>query len=70
MLGSYGQPYGALEDALVREFGLRQLGVRGGGGVDDKGLDIGHVGQEGEDFKGIYEAEGFFLAALYLKGEY
>ena len=69
VFGSYGQAYRALEDALVREFGLRKLGVRGGGGMDHEGFDIGHVGQQGEDFQGVDEFEGFCLASLNLEGK-
>ena len=43
--------------------------MRGGGGVDDQRLHIGHVRQQREDFKGVDEFERFFLAALDLEGE-
>ena len=69
VLCSDGQADGRLVDALVGEFGLRQLGVGGGGRMDDKGFDIGHVRKQGEYLQGVYEPEGLLLPALDFKCE-
>ena len=69
MLGADGEADGTLVDALVGEFGLRQLGVGGCGGMDDQRLDVGNIGQQREDLQGVYEAERFLLASLDLEGE-
>ena len=56
-------------DALVFQFGFRELGVRRRGGMDDQRFDVGDVGKQREDLQGVDEAEGLLLAALDLEGE-
>ena len=65
VLNADGQPDGAGADALVQQLRLGELGVGGGGGVDDQALHIGHVGQQGEDFQMVDELVGLLLPAFY-----
>ena len=46
MFSAYGQAYRTLIDTLVFKFRFGKLGMRGGCGVNYKGLDIGHIGKE------------------------
>ena len=70
MLGAYGEAHGAGGDALLGFLGVGELGMGGGGGVDDERLHVGHVGEQREYFQRVDEAVSLFLAPLYLKGEY
>ena len=58
VLGADGQPDGAGENSLLRLFLREQLGVGGGGWVDDQALGVGHVGQQREQLQVVDEAEG------------
>ena len=69
VLGADGEADGVLVDALVLQLGLAQLGVGGGGGVDDQRLHVSHVGQQGEDGQVVDELVGLGLAALDVEGE-
>ena len=69
VLRADGQADGGRGDTLVGQILRRQLGVGGGGGVDDQTLHVGHVGQQGEDLQVVDEAEGRLLSALDLEGE-
>ena len=67
ILGTDGQADGVLVDALVQQFLLAELAVGGGGRVDHQGLDIGYVGQQGEDFQAVDKLVRFLLLPLMLK---
>ena len=69
MLGADGKADGVLVDAHVCQLLVGQLGVGGGGGVDDQALYICHIGQQGEDLQAVDELEGLFPAALDAEGE-
>ena len=69
VLGADGEADGIGLDALVKELLGGELGMGGGGGVDDQALHVGHVGQQGEDLQTVNELVGLSLAALDLKGE-
>ena len=46
MFGTYRKTYGIRLNALLGEFFLGKLAVRGGCGVDNKALDIGNIGKQ------------------------
>ena len=69
VLYAYGEADGAGCDVLFGQFLGAHLGVCGGVGMDDEGLHIGYVGQQGEDLEGVDELPGIFLGAIYLEGE-
>ena len=69
MLGADGQTDGVLVDLLLGQLLIVQLAVGGGSRVDDQALDVGNVGQQGEDFQVVNELECFLAAALDVKGE-
>ena len=69
MLGAYGETDRCLGDALIGQLLIGELGVGGGSGVDNQGLHIRYVCQQGEDLQIIYEAVSLSLTALDLKGE-
>ena len=69
VLGADGKADGRRRDALIEKLLLGQLGVRGGRGMDDEGLDIRNVCKQRENFQMVDEAEGRLLPALDLKGE-
>ena len=69
MLRADRQADGTLEDSLVRQFGLRELGMRRRGGMDDQGLHVGHIRQEGKDFQRVDEPVGLLFSALDLERE-
>ena len=69
MFGAYGQTDGVGADALIRQLFGTELGVGGGGGVDDQTLHVGHIGQQGENLQAVDEPVSLSLAAPDLKGE-
>ena len=64
MLHTDGQANGRRGDVLLGQFFRAELGVGGGVGMDDQALDIGHVGEQGEDLQVVDETPGVFLRAL------
>ena len=69
MLGADGQADGVLVDAHILQLLGGQLGVGGGGRVDDQALHVSDVGQQREDLQVVDELKGFLLAALDVEGE-
>ena len=69
MLRADAEANGGGRDVLLLQFVGRHLRVRSRIGMDDQALDIGHVGQEGENLQFVDELPGFGLSALYLEGE-
>ena len=69
MLHTDGQANGRRGDVLLGKFFRAELRVGGGVGMDDQALDIGHVGEQGEDLEVVDETPGVFLRALDLKSE-
>ena len=69
MLGADGQPDGAGENPLLRLLLRGQLGVGGGGRVDDQALGVGYVGQQGEQLQVVQEAEGPLLSPFQVHSE-
>ena len=69
MLRADAAANGGGRDVLLLQFVGRHLRVRSRIGMDDQALDIGHVGQEGENLQFVDELSGFGLSALYLEGE-
>lgn len=69
MLRADAEANGGGRDVLLLQFVGRHLRVRSCIGMDDQALDIGHVGQEGENLQFVDELPGFGLSALYLEGE-
>ena len=69
MLDTDGQADGALLDAGVRQLLRRHLRVGRVIRMDDKALDIRHIGQQGEDLEIIDELICFVLSALDIKGK-
>ena len=64
MLGADGQPDSIGPDALIQQLLGGELGVGGGGRVDDKGFYIRHVGQKRENFQAVNKFVGFRLTAI------
>ena len=56
-------------DALVQKLLVRQLAVGRGVGMDDQGLHICHIGQQGEDSQVVDELLGGAAVSLDLKGK-
>ena len=69
VLRTNGQADGVGPDALIQQLLRAELGVGGGGGVDDQGLHVGHIGQQGEDLQAVDKLVGLGRAALDFKGE-
>ena len=69
MLGADGQADGVLVDAHILQLLGGQLGVGGGGRVDDQALHVSDVGQQREDLQVVDELKGFLLAALDVEGK-
>ena len=63
------QPDGAGRNPLICQFLFGQLGMRCGCRMNDQTLDIGNIGQQGEDLQRIDELPGFLLSSLDLKCE-
>ena len=58
-----------LEYIRISQFFFCQLTVGGGGRMDDKTFDIGHVGQQRENFQTVDKPESFCSPAFYPEGE-
>ena len=69
VLGLNGQADGVGLNALIQQLLRRELGVGGGGGVDDQGLYVGYVGQQGKDLQAVDEPVDLFLPAPDLESE-
>ena len=69
MLRADAEANGGGRDVLLLQFVGRHLRVRSRIGMDDQALDIGHVGQKGENLQFVDELPGFGLSALDLEGE-
>ena len=69
MFGSDGKSDRALINVLLRQFPLGQLGMRGGGGMNDQRFHVRDVCKQREDFKCVDERVRFLLPALDVKGE-
>ena len=69
VLGADAESHGTRRDVLGGEFVGRHLRMRGGVGMDDETLDVGHVGEEGENVKVVDEAPCGLLSAVNLEGE-
>ena len=69
MLRADGKADGALGDALVKELFFGELGVGGGGRMNDQTLHVGNIGQQGEDLQAVDEAERRLFSAGNLKCE-
>ena len=69
VLGSDGQTDGIRVDVLILELFCRELGVGGGGRVNDQALHIGDVCQQRENFQRVDESVRFFYASLDIERE-
>ena len=69
MLRADAEANGGGRDVLLLQFVGRHLRVRSCIGMDDQALDIGHVGQEGENLQFVDELPRLGLSALDLEGE-
>ena len=70
MLGPDGEPDCTLVDSLVGQLRLCKLGMSGRGRMDDKGLYVRDIGEQGENLQGVDEPESLLLPSLYVKSEY
>ena len=69
MLRAYAEANRGGRDVLLLQLLGRHLRVGGGVGMDDEALDVGHVGQEGEDLQFVDKLPRLGLSALDLEGE-
>ena len=69
VLGTDGKTDRRLRDTLIGELLVGELAVGRGRGMDDKALDVRDVREKGENLQIVDEGEGFFLAALDIKGK-
>lgn len=64
VFGANGKADSRRRDALIGQFGIGELGVRGRGRVDYEALNVCHVCQQGKDLKVVNELPSCFLAAF------
>lgn len=69
MLSADGETDGTAGNAHISQFLVGQLRMRGGGRMNNQGLYVSNVGQQGENLKVINEPKSLFLTALDLEGE-
>ena len=69
VLRTDGETDGIRVDVLILELFCRELGVGGGGRVNDQALHIGDVCQQRENFQRVDESVSLLHTALDVKGE-